>query len=89
MMFLRFFFFRFCQLMGSVFSFVCSEIRSKMDILYDLRKNDKENNFCTMKTMVKYEEENNLLADAKYVSGCRTFLRLHRGLGKCAKLPTV
>lgn len=71
---------KFCQLMGSVFTFVCSEIRSKMDILIELRSNDKENNFSSMKNMVKYEEENNLLTDSKYVSGCRTLLRLHRGL---------
>lgn len=71
---------KFCQLMGSVFTFVLSEIRSKMDVLIELRKNDIADNFFSMKSMVKYEEESNLLHNAQYISGCRTLLRLHRGL---------
>lgn len=71
---------KFCNLMGTVFGFVGSEIGSKMDTLVELRSKHENGNFATMKTMIQYEIENNLLKDSKYVSGSRTLLRLHRGL---------
>lgn len=69
--------------MGSVFSFVSSDVRSKIDILYGLRASDTEElkNFETFKTMLEYEKEAQLLNQKGYVSGSRTLLRLHRGLG--------
>lgn len=71
---------KFCNLMGTVFGFVGSEIGSKMDVLIKLRSRHENGNFTTMKKMIEYELENNLLKDSKYVSGSRTLLRLHRGL---------
>ncbi|KAH8331608.1 hypothetical protein KR074_007905 [Drosophila pseudoananassae] len=73
---------KFFQLMGSVFSFVSSDVRSKIDILYGLRASDTEElkNFETFKTMLEYEKEAQLLNQKGYVSGSRTLLRLHRGL---------
>lgn len=66
--------------MGSVFSFVSSDLKQKIDILDDLlNKNDR--NYVTIKTMIEYEKENKLLEKADYVNGARTLLRLHRGLG--------
>lgn len=67
--------------MGTVFGFVGSEIGSKMEVLVELRSKHENGNFASMKKMIEYEIENNLLKDSKYVSGSRTLLRLHRGLG--------
>ncbi|XP_016990729.2 ceramide-1-phosphate transfer protein [Drosophila rhopaloa] len=73
---------KFFQLMGSVFSFVSSDVRSKIDILYALRATDTEEqqHFNSIRTMLEYEKEAQLLNQKGYVSGSRTLLRLHRGL---------
>lgn len=71
---------KFCNLMGTVFGFVGSEIGSKMEVLVELRSKHENGNFASMKKMIEYEIENNLLKDSKYMSGSRTLLRLHRGL---------
>lgn len=79
------FYCRFFSLLGSVFSFVSNDVRSKIDILNKhLHDSDKQKSeqFVTVKRMINYEKSNGLLQDRKYVSGCRTLLRLHRGLGK-------
>ncbi|KAF5277729.1 hypothetical protein FQR65_LT03709 [Abscondita terminalis] len=72
---------RFCDLMGVIFSFVSKDLRSKMDILYELLKHpDKTENFHSVKKMIDYEKQNELLEKKGYTSGSRTLLRLHRGL---------
>ncbi|XP_030387292.1 ceramide-1-phosphate transfer protein [Scaptodrosophila lebanonensis] len=73
---------KFFQLMGSVFSFVSSDVRSKLDILYQFRNEETQNyeNFFSIKTMIEYEKTANLFDDKSYVSASRTLLRLHRGL---------
>ena len=74
--------------MGSVFGFVSSDVRSKIDILEEFRSKEEANskNFATIKSMILYEKEGNLFSDSKYVSGSRTLLRLHRGLGELVGL---
>jgi len=71
--------------MGSVFSFVSSDVRTKIDILYALRAKDTEEveHFSTFRTMLEYEKEAQFLNQKGYVSGSRPLLRLHRGLGEC------
>lgn len=65
--------------MGSVFSFVSSDLKQKIDVLNDLViKND---NYQSIKSMIDYEKENKLLEKSDYTNGARTLLRLHRGLG--------
>ncbi|KAH8297350.1 hypothetical protein KR044_010567, partial [Drosophila immigrans] len=73
---------KFFLLMGSVFTFVSSDVRNKLDILYEFRKNDVEElkHFDTIKTMLLFEKDGSLLLQKGYVSGSRTLLRLHRGL---------
>ncbi|XP_022233924.1 ceramide-1-phosphate transfer protein [Drosophila obscura] len=73
---------KFFQLMGSIFGFVSSDVREKIDILYELRKTDTEEQkyFETFNAMLVYERDANLLSSKGYVSGSRTLLRLHRGL---------
>lgn len=68
--------------MGSVFGFVKSDIDSKADILSTFRQSDENGNFESLRSMVKHEMDSELLNKPKYTSGCRTLLRLHRGLGK-------
>lgn len=65
--------------MGTVFGFVSADIRSKVNILDDLRQKDLEN-YSTVKNMINYEKDHDLLVENNFVSGSRTLLRLHRGL---------
>lgn len=66
--------------MGSVFGFVSSDLKQKIDLLQELLNKDQDN-YNTIKSMIQHEKENNLLEKKDFVSGVRTFLRLHRGLG--------
>ena len=66
--------------MGSVFGFVYSDLKQKIDVLQELLNKDQEN-YQTIKSMIQHEKENKLLEKKDFVSGVRTFLRLHRGLG--------
>lgn len=79
---LIFYDFRLCSLLGTIFGFVGSEIMSKMNTLRTLTNKDTHGHFRTMKSMVAFEREQNLLHKTGYTSGSRTLLRLHRGLGK-------
>lgn len=71
--------YKFFQLMGSVFSFVSSDLKQKIDILTNLLNKDDEQ-YITVKSMIDYEKENKLLEKPDFVNGARTLLRLHRGL---------
>ncbi|KAF7418000.1 hypothetical protein HZH68_000653 [Vespula germanica] len=71
--------YKFFQLMGSVFSFVSSDLKQKIDVLSDFL-NKNEQNYKTIKTMIEYETKNKLLFRGNYINGARTLLRLHRGL---------
>lgn len=52
-----------------------------MTILEEFRANEEVNKkFVTVKSMIEYERSADLLQKKDYVSGCRTLLRLHRGL---------
>lgn len=67
--------------MGTIFGFVSSDIKAKLTILEEFRNNKEVNlKFETVKTMIEYEKNAGLLQKKDYVSGCRTLLRLHRGL---------
>lgn len=73
---------RFFQLMGTVFGFVSSDLKNKIEILETLRKKEEmDKKFETISSMIDFEKENGLLNKNDYVSGSRTLLRLHRGLG--------
>lgn len=80
--FLKFEFRRFFQLMGSVFGFVSSDVKSKIDILESLRQQENQNQFESFAAMLEFEKSTGLLNKKDYVSGSRTLLRLHRGLGE-------
>ncbi|OWR50694.1 ceramide-1-phosphate transfer protein [Danaus plexippus] len=71
---------KFLNLIGSVFSFVSSDVRSKIKIMEKHREGDDSLYFESFKKMMKYEKETSLHEKNGYVSGSRTMLRLHRGL---------
>ena len=66
--------------MGSVFTFVSSDLKKRIDILQNLY-NDNQESYHSIKSMIDYEKDNNILEKAIHVNGSRTLLRLHRGLG--------
>ncbi|XP_065088155.1 ceramide-1-phosphate transfer protein [Ochlerotatus camptorhynchus] len=73
--------YKFFSLMGTVFGFVSSDVKEKVEILEKLRKHqDHGEQFESIQKMMDYERDGNLLTKKDYVSGCRTLLRLHRGL---------
>lgn len=69
--------------MGTVFGFVSSDVKSKIEILEEFRRKENSEKFATFNTMLNYEKTTGLLNKSDYVSGSRTLLRLHRGLGVC------
>uniref|UniRef100_A0A8D9AR23 Ceramide-1-phosphate transfer protein n=1 Tax=Cacopsylla melanoneura TaxID=428564 RepID=A0A8D9AR23_9HEMI len=71
---------KFCYLLGKGFGFIGAEIESKINVLKSYQCGDYKDHFRTMKEMIQYEQSANLLDNSDYVSGCRTLLRLHRGL---------
>lgn len=66
--------------MGSVFGFVSSDLKQKIEVLVELMGKD-EQNYITIKSMIAYEKEHNILDKGNHINGARTLLRLHRGLG--------
>lgn len=76
--------------MGSIFGFICSDVKSKVEILEDFRTNKEvTEKFESVKQMILYEQDKELLNKKDYVSGSRTLLRLHRGLGKLSLTVTI
>lgn len=65
-----------------MFGFVGNDVKAKIEIMDEFRKGSEKDRFVTFKTMIKYETDAGLLKKSGYVSGSRTLLRLHRGLGK-------
>ncbi|CAH0557945.1 unnamed protein product [Brassicogethes aeneus] len=72
---------KFFTLIGTIFGFVSKDLIEKMEVLRVFLKDEaKSEKFKTVKNMISYESENELLKKKGYTSGCRTLLRLHRGL---------
>lgn len=68
--------------MGTVFGFVSSDVKAKIEILEEFRTKENCEKFETFNAMLSYEKASGLLNKTDYISGSRTLLRLHRGLGK-------
>ncbi|CAH2042692.1 unnamed protein product, partial [Iphiclides podalirius] len=71
---------KFLNLIGSVFSFVSSDVKSKIKVMEKHREGDDAIYYESFKKMMKYEKETTLHEKNGFVSGSRTMLRLHRGL---------
>jgi hypothetical protein len=65
-------------MMGSVFSFVASDVHEKLKILKTFLQSEEKGHYQDVETMAKYETENKVVK--KPGNGCRTLLRLHRAL---------
>lgn len=68
--------------MGTVFGFVSNDVKSKIEILQEFLTKDDKEKFNSFGSMLQYEKSTGLLNKTDYVSGSRTLLRLHRGLGE-------
>lgn len=78
---------KFFEGLGSLFGFINSDVKSKLDILDDYRKSDDVgDNYETLNSMIEYEKDEGIIADEKKPSGSRTLLRLHRALEFIAAL---
>jgi len=70
--------------MGTIFSFVTSDVRSKLAILQHHLASDVGAQYVTVEKMIEYEAANGIATEAeeasKQPSGARTLLRLHRAL---------
>lgn len=71
---------KFLNLIGSVFSFVSSDVKSKIKVMEKHREGEDAVHYDSFKKMMKYEKDTNLYDKNGFVSGSRTMLRLHRGL---------
>jgi len=74
--------YKFLCLMGTVFGWVGSDVYNKVVQLEKYLASDKKEHYRTVKSMIAYEVENNLIKTKKKddPSGSRTLLRLHRAL---------
>lgn len=80
--------FRFLNLIGTVFSFVSSDVKSKIEVMEKHHKSENAIYYDSFKKMMKYEKDTYLYEKNGFVSGSRTMLRLHRGLGMYERLIT-
>ncbi|KAL1242858.1 Ceramide-1-phosphate transfer protein [Trichinella spiralis] len=78
----NFFYAQFFAILGSIFSFVTSDICSKMKILCDCVHSENAVHYYSVKTMLDYEKGLGMLEDpnSSANNGSRTLLRLHRAL---------
>jgi len=74
--------YKFLTLLGSVFSFVAVDVQTKIDVLHKYNTGENKDKYQTLKTMIQYEVENDMILKKKRddPSGSRTLLRLHRAL---------
>jgi len=70
--------------MGTIFSFVTSDVHSKIGILQDHLSSEAGEHYETVEKMVQYEVGSGIIArpekSGEQPSGSRTLLRLHRAL---------
>lgn len=68
--------------MGTIFSFVTSDVHSKINILqYYLASEEAGDHYRTVEEMIQYEVANGIAGvDGEQPSGSRTLLRLHRAV---------
>jgi len=67
--------------MGTIFSFVTSDVHSKLAILQHHLASEAGEHYITVEKMIQYEVANGITEQASaQPSGSRTLLRLHRAL---------
>ncbi|XP_075703422.1 ceramide-1-phosphate transfer protein-like isoform X2 [Rhinoderma darwinii] len=76
---------KFMDSMGTVFTFISHETRTKINILQNYFNGENGKSYRTVSSMIRYELENEVvnfkeLPPNRVPSGCRTLLRMHRAL---------
>ena len=73
---------RFFSIIGTIFSFVTSDVHSKLAILQYHLTSEAGTHYETIEKMIEFEVANGISADSAggQPSGSRTLLRLHRAL---------
>ena len=69
-------------MLGTVFGFVGSDVKSKVQILQGYRSGDARNDYETVEAMLEHEVSSGFISTNKDTNGARTLLRLHRSLSK-------
>jgi hypothetical protein len=74
--------YKFMTILGTVWGFAASDIAVKIEILEKYHVGENQENYRTIKRMLEYESEKNMVLKHKKddPSGSRTLLRLHRAL---------
>jgi hypothetical protein len=73
-------------MLGTVFGFVGSDVKSKIEILQGYRAGENRTHYETVEKMLQFEKDADYINANKESSGSRTLLRLHRALSKCIML---
>ncbi|XP_053321095.1 glycolipid transfer protein domain-containing protein 2 isoform X2 [Spea bombifrons] len=76
---------KFMDALGTVFTFISSETRTKINILQGYLDGEHGQSYRTISSMIRYELDNEVvnfkeLPRNRVPSGCRTLLRMHRAL---------
>lgn len=67
-------------MLGTLFGFIGSDVKHKIEILQGYREGDNKTHYETVEKMIEYEKSTDYIHSNKETSGSRTFLRLHRSL---------
>jgi hypothetical protein len=68
-------------MLGTVFGFVGSDVKDKVEVLHSFRNGPNRAHYETVQKMIAFEKETGYIKKNKQGSGSRTLLRLHRSLG--------
>lgn len=71
---------KFIKLLGTVFSFVAIDVKTKLELLYTLSIGENGSNFTTIRSMLEFEVSRGIPEQHNHMSGSRALLKLHRGL---------
>jgi len=77
--------YKFFIMLGTVFGFVGSDVKAKLEILEAFRKGEGKASYETVEKMLEFEKRTDLIHTNKEASGSRTLLRLHRALNFVSK----
>jgi len=74
--------YKFLTMLGSVFTWVASDVKAKIDLLTKYLSSEEKDKYVTIQMMLTFEEEKGMVKRKKNddPSGSRTLLRLHRAL---------
>lgn len=73
-------------MLGTLFGFIGSDVKSKIEILQGYREGDNSAHYETVEKMMNFEKSTDFIHFNKASSGSRTFLRLHRSLSNAANM---